>query len=195
MVARPAGFTSDPDERSLFTYYPGMSGINPRAAAVTRNRNHTITAWVHRPDDRAEGAILAMGGRFAGWTLFVKDNLLVYEYNYVELERYVVTSRSEVPVGSSVLQMRFDLTGRLQGTAALLVDGSEVGRGEIPRTCPVTTGLEPLDCGQDTQTPVSGSYQSPFRFSGTIDRVEVEVRGRRPRADTAGDGRVALGLE
>ena len=43
--------------------------------------------------------------------------------------------------------------------------------------------LEPLDCGQDTQTPVSPAYPSPFRFTGTIHQVRLEVHGKDPIAD------------
>jgi arylsulfatase A-like enzyme len=180
------------DERSVFTYYPYMAGIHPQLAGPTRNRSHTITAEVVRPDAAAEGVLLALGGRFAGWTFFVKDNRLVYEYNFVGVERFVVTSSVEVPVGESTLQMRFDLTGRLQGRATLLIGGEVVGAGDIPRTCPITTGLEPLDCGQDTQTPVSPDYESPFRFEGTIKRVVLEVVGKQPRTDAEAETRAAL---
>lgn len=177
---------------SRFVYYPGMSGIHPQAAGPTRNRNHTITAEVIRPDTSAEGVLLALGGRFAGWTLFVKDNRLVYEYNFVEVDRYVVASDEELPTGRCSLAMRFELTGRLKGRAILLVDGREVGRGDVPRTCPTSTGLEPLDCGQDTQTPVSDSYRSPFTFTGTIERVVLEVHGKQPVSDSDGDERAAM---
>lgn len=180
------------DGPSRFVYYAGMSGIHPQAAGPTRNRNHTITAEVIRPDSHTEGVLLALGGRFAGWTLFVKDNRLVYEYNFVEVDRYVVTSDEELPTGRCTLGMRFELTGRLQGRAILLVDGREVGRGDIPRTCPTSTGLEPLDCGQDTQTPVSNAYESPFTFTGTIQRVVLDVHGKQPVTDGDADERAAL---
>ena len=176
----------------MFTYYQGMSGIHPVAAGPTRNRNHTITAEVDRPDAGTEGVLLALGGRFAGWTLYVKDNRLVYEYNFVELERTVVTSEAELPVGPSKLAMRFSLTGRLQGRVTLFVDDEVAGTGEIARTCPVMTGLEPLDCGQDTQTPVSPAYESPFAFTGTIHRVVLEVQGKEPQVDLAAEERAAL---
>lgn len=179
-------------DATRFVYYQGMSGIHPQMAGPTRNRSHTITAEVDRPDAACEGVLLALGGRFAGWTLYVKDNRLVYEYNYLDIERYTVSSETEVPVGRSQLSMRFEMTGRLRGRAVLLVDGREVGSGEIDRTCPITTGLEPLDCGQDTQTPVSPAYQSPFAFSGTIDRVVLEIHGKGPSSGGGLGDRAAL---
>src|SRR4029450_6614072 len=103
--------------QTVFTYYAGMSGIHPIAAARTWACNHTITAEVERASASEEGVLLALGGRFAGWTIFVKNNRLVYEYNFVEQERFVATSTAEVPIGTSTLQMRFDLTDRARGRA------------------------------------------------------------------------------
>jgi arylsulfatase len=183
------------DPGTVFTYYPMMSGIHPQAAGPTRNRNHTITAYVERPTADAEGVLLALGGRFAGWTFFVKDNRLHYEYNFVEMERFKVSSDTELPTGASELAMRFELTGRLQGVTTLLCNGEEIGRGPIGRTVPVFTGLEPLDCGQDTQTPVSPDYESPFAFTGTIDKVVLETFGKEPRRDEAAEERAALAQE
>ena len=34
---------------------------------------------------------------------------------------------------------------------------------------------ESLDVGEDTGTPVSRSYDVPFRFEGTVRRVDVEL--------------------
>ena len=192
---RGVGRTTRQAGPNRFVYYPGMSGIHPQAAGPTRNRNYTITAEIDRSDASEEGVLLALGGRFAGWTFFVKDNRLVYEYNYVELARYVVTSEVELPVGPCTVAVRFELTGRLRGRAILLVDGAEVGRGEVASTCAVTTGLEPLDCGQDTQTPVSTAYESPFRFGGTIKQVVLEVHGKDPVADPDAEGRAAMGAQ
>ncbi len=180
---------------SRFVYHQGMSGIHPQAAGPTRNRSHTIIAEILREDAGDEGVLLAVGGRFAGWTLYVKDNRLVYEYNYVELERTVVTSEIELPLGACTVAMHFELTGRLTGDATLTVDGVEVGRAHVPRTCPVTTGLEPMDCGQDTQTPVSPAYESPFAFTGTIKRVVLEVHGRGPADDRDAAQRAAIGQQ
>jgi arylsulfatase len=161
----------------LFTYYPGMSGLHPMVAARTVGRSHTITAEVDRTDPSQAGVLLAIGGRFAGWTFYVQRNRLVYEHNYVGLERYVITSDTEVPIGPCALGMRFERTDRLAGNVTLLIDGAEVGKGEVAKTC-LITGFEPLDCGQDTQTPVSPAYDSPFRFTGTLKKVVLEVFGR-----------------
>ena len=59
------------------------------------------------------------------------------------------------------------------------MNGEQVGQGEIPRTIPhvIETSGEGLCCGYDSGLPVTSSYTAPFRFTGTIKQVVVEVDG------------------
>jgi arylsulfatase len=49
-----------------------------------------------------------------------------------------------------------------------------VGRGRIPRQVPGRFS-ESLDVGEDKMSPVYEGYRDrlPFRFTGTLDRIEV----------------------
>jgi hypothetical protein len=78
-----------------------------------------------------------------------------------------------------VLQFSFRRTGEHQGVGTLFVNGEEVGRGEIPRTIPgvIETSGEGLCCGYDSGLPVTERYRAPFRFTGRLSRVIVEVAG------------------
>jgi hypothetical protein len=54
----------------------------------------------------------------------------------------------------------------------LQVDGKTVATGRIERTLPFRVSAdETLDCGDDTGTSVSGDYQVPFKFTGTLEKV------------------------
>ena len=58
----------------------------------------------------------------------------------------------------------------------MTVDGKEVARGRIERTVPLRFSLdETFDVGEDTGTPVSLSYDVPFKFTGTIEKVVVNL--------------------
>jgi len=59
----------------------------------------------------------------------------------------------------------------------LRIDGALVGQGGIARTIPavIETSGEGQCCGYDSGLPVSASYESPFRFTGTIKQVVVET--------------------
>jgi arylsulfatase len=77
------------------------------------------------------------------------------------------------------LGFRFDKDGEHRGTGTLTVDGDPVGGGEIPRFTPVRFSVSGagLTCGVSGGLPVTESYPPPFRFTGVIDRVVVEVDG------------------
>jgi arylsulfatase len=47
----------------------------------------------------------------------------------------------------------------------------------------IETNGEGLCCGYDSGLPVTPDYDAPFRFTGTIDRVVVEVADVEPAAD------------
>jgi hypothetical protein len=54
------------------------------------------------------------------------------------------------------------------------VDGQQVAQGRIDRTIPIRISLdEGLDVGEDTGTPVTPSYDVPFKFTGKIEKVTI----------------------
>jgi len=176
-----------------YVYYPGMAPQFEYTAVNLKNRSHTITAEVEIPEGGAEGVLLAHGSWFAGYSLYVKDRRLVYVHNYLGLEEHRIVSTAEVPAGRVVLAFRFTRTGEHRGRGCLLVDGREVGAGEIPRTIPavIETSGEGLCCGYDSGVPVTPDYVSPFRFTGRIARVVVET-GEPGAADDGAALRAAL---
>ena len=79
-------------------YFPGA----PVAALVapnTYNRPHTITAEVEVAPGQKNGVIVAQGGRFAGWSLYVKDGVGKYCHNYFDLEYSYVEASEKLPAG------------------------------------------------------------------------------------------------
>jgi arylsulfatase A-like enzyme len=179
-------------DRKVYAYYPGTSRMPGSAAPPIRNRSHTIQVRVDIPEEGAEGVLIAHGGRFAGYALYIKDNRLVYDHNYLGIEHYMVSSDRDVPAGPSVLEYRFEKTGEHQGIGRLFINGEKVGETIIPRTIPVSYGPEGLDIGRDSLTPVSEDYTSPFKFTGVLEKVEVTVNGQ-PHLDPKGDFQAALG--
>jgi arylsulfatase len=171
--------------RSRYVYHAGAGEVSSAVAANVLNRSHTITADVVIPDGGAEGVLLAQGGRFAGYSFFVKDDRLHYVHNYVGLEEHTVTSSVELPVGAVTLRYEFERTGPPDfaagkgspGIGRLYIDGSKVGETEIPVTVPLAFALsgEGLCAGWDSLSPAASAYSDEFRFSGTIRQVVVEL--------------------
>jgi arylsulfatase len=147
-----------------------------------KGRSKTITAEVQIPAGGANGVILAQGGRFGGWSLYMQDGKPAYVYNWVGLERYTIAAANPLPPGKAVIRLDFayDGGGRGQGgTATLLVDGSKAAEGRIAKTNAfIFSTDEGSDVGADEDTPVTEAYVAGVksRFSGTIEKVVVEVK-------------------
>ena len=179
-----------PGVRTRFVYYPGMARVERQSSPNITNRSYTITAEVTIPEGGAEGVLLAAGNRFGGYTLFVKDSRLVYEYNFGEV-RYVIRSDAEVAAGPHAYRFEFSKTGRHQGRGRLLIDGETVGEGDLPQTWPFVAAQAGLHCGRDDGSPVSEQYAVPFAFTGTLHRVVVELADDQQR-DPAVEQRAAM---
>ncbi|MBW2061844.1 MAG: hypothetical protein JRI95_09820, partial [Deltaproteobacteria bacterium] len=111
------------------------------------------------------------------------DQHLHYVHNFLNIERYKITSEIEAPTGSCALGFEFEKTGTEKlgagGIGRLCLNGKLAGAGKITRTSVVRYHLadDGLCCGYDSQTPTSEDYDSPFRFSGKLKRVIVNVNG------------------
>lgn len=179
--------------RKRYEYRPGGSSVPENIAVNVRDRSHHIVATCEIPEGGAEGVVLAHGSYFGGYSLFVQDGLLQYAYNFVGMNEYRIKSNVPVPAGRVTLGYEFTKTERFQGTGALYINGEKVGEGELPRTIPYRIALagEGLCCGFDGGLPVTRDYKAPFRFTGTIDRVIVDVTGE-PFRDAEAERRIAM---
>ena len=63
------------------------------------------------------------------------------------------------------------------GRAQLYVDDQLVAQAEIPVTVPIAFNPGGLTCGSNPGAPIVADYQSPFRFTGTLHQVTVDVSG------------------
>ncbi len=172
-----------------FVYYQGAAPQFEYTAVNLKNRSHTIAAEVEIPAGGAEGVLLAHGSWFAGYALYMKGGHLHYVHNYLGLAEYRISSTEPVPAGRSVLTFRFERTGEHRGRGTLRIGDRTIGAGEIPQTVPgvIETSGEGLCCGYDSGLPVTADYRAPFRFTGRIVQVVVEVDDG---ADVAADAKL-----
>ena len=123
----------------------------------------------------AEGVLLESGARFGGYILYVKDGRPVYEYAFSERERVTIVADAPLPAGRSTVQYQFKKTGPRRGTGTLIVNDDVVGTATLPKTWPTVGVTAGLRCGRGGPAPISDGYPSPYRFTGTIYRVVVEL--------------------
>ncbi len=166
--------------RTSLTVHQGMTGMSENVFINVKNRSHTITADIEVPQGSADGVILAQAGRFGGWSLYLKDGKPTYTYNWLGLEQFTVTGQQSLPPGKATVRFEFAYDGGgpgKGGTGTLLVNGQNVGTGRIDKTqCCAFSADEGADVGADEGTPVAEAYTVPFRFTGKIADVTVELR-------------------
>ena len=146
-----------------------------------KNRSHTITAEVETPEQGAEGVLLCQGGRFGGWSLYLKEGRPTYTYNFLGLEKFTVAAPEAVPAGKATIQFAFTTDGGKPGaggTGTILVNGKKRAAGRIDRTQGFFFSAdEGADVGVDEGTPVTDDYKErDNRFTGKIRKVTVELK-------------------
>ncbi len=179
-----------------YTYYPPMTQLPAQAAPALGGRSWDLAATVDRPAG-AGGVLYATGTENSGFSLFVDDGHLVFDYNCFG-DHHVVRSDRPVPAGPSVLGVRLRREGR-GGRASLVVDGRECGQVELPFVMAVISSIGP-SIGVDHGSQVSPLYSGPSRFGGDLHRVDIQLLQRvdpsgaadEDAADAAADRRRTL---
>jgi arylsulfatase len=180
-------------KRERFEFRAGGGSLPGAVAPNLRGRTHYITAEIDG-DGSADGVLVAHGAYFGGYALLVRDRKLHYVHNFVGVEEYWLSSEVEIPAGKVTLGFEYTAgRERFRGQAALYINGEQVGERELPRTVPLTISLagEGFCVGYDGGLPVSRSYQSPYRFTGTLERVTIDVTGE-PYRDRVAEERIAM---
>ncbi len=168
---------SDKDA-STYTYSAGATRISETAAPPMKNTSWTLTANIMSEGEKTEGVIMAFGGVAAGMVLYLDDGVPVFDYNFFE-KHTIVKGDGPIPSGKSVVSVDFDFQGKERGGPAVItlaVDGKEVGSAKTDGTVGYRFGLDTFGIGEDSGQPVTFDYKPPFRFTGEIETVTVELK-------------------
>ncbi|HEY1278396.1 MAG TPA: sulfatase-like hydrolase/transferase, partial [Acidimicrobiales bacterium] len=155
-----------------YTYYPGTTEVPERLAANVHAVSYKVLADVEF-DAGSEGVIFAMGSRFGGHSLFVKDGTLTYAYNFLGIPpetRISAPSPRSGPhiVGVEFTKERMGDHHESYGPLKLYVDDQVVAEAEL-RTMTGHFSLcgEGLCIGYDSGDAVSSAYSGDrFAFTG-----------------------------
>ena len=171
-------------DKKEFTYYaPGAVRIAEKASVPVKGRSHKIETTIDLKGDE-EGVIVSCGGMTGGYSMYIKDGKLHFDYNFLDGVHYHLTS-PKLPKGSTDLKFNFILDrskidGTLKpwsGTGELYVNGEKVDEDYFGMMHISTYSLaETFDVGMDSGTQVDKDYEgSPFVFTGKLDKVVVTL--------------------
>jgi arylsulfatase len=166
--------------RKTFMYNTPLVALPEGSAPDLKNKSFTITANLDVPPDGGDGMIFTQGGITAGWGFYVLKGKLVGLHNYIGLQRYRVVSTENVPTGKATLTFDFKYDGGGMGkggTITLLTNGKKVGEARVEKTAGFKYSLyEGQDVGEDSGSPVDFDYTPPFKFTGKIDKVTLDLK-------------------
>jgi arylsulfatase A-like enzyme len=97
--------------------FGGMGRLSENSVLNVKNRSHAVTAQIEVPDGGAEGVLVAQGGAYAGWSLYLLEGRPVYCYNVFGLRRFKIAGEDRVGAGEHQIRVEF------------AYDGGGVGKG------------------------------------------------------------------
>ena len=167
--------------RTRFVYNAGLTRLPENAAPHTIGRSFEIDAEIVVPETGADGVLVAHGGRFGGYSFYVRDGRPVFHYNAIGERQYRIVGDKPLSAGPHMLKAVFKADSKVRGAGGTLiisVDGKPAGQGRIDNT--IMTWIshsEGFDVGSDTITPVSDEYSvRTSRFTGVLTQVVFTLR-------------------
>jgi arylsulfatase len=160
--------------------FAGMGRLSENSVVSIKNKSFSVTAELEIPERGANGVIIAQGGRFGGWSLYVTDGKVKFVYNVLGIQEFATVADTAVPAGTHQVRMEFAYDGgglAKGGDVTLYHDGSVVGTGRVGATqAMIFSADETTDVGYESGTSVSPDYTTQSsRFTGRINWVQIDL--------------------
>jgi arylsulfatase len=160
--------------------FSGMGRLSENSVVNIKNKSFTVTAEVAIPDTSVEGVIIAQGGRFGGWSLYVTGGKAKFVYNVLGIHEFSTEADRAIEPGTHQIRMEFAYDGgglAKGGTVTLYYDGTSVGTGRVDATqAMIFSADETTDVGYESGTSVSADYDlHSSRFTGKINWVQIDL--------------------
>ena len=173
MADGQGGINKRPVRRN-YRLWPGLERVPSDNSPQLMNTGHRISAHFTVPTGGCEGVLIKDGDAWAGYSMFIQDGMVCFRYHF-PMEPHEIRARVDLTPGDHVLTWEFTKSTRTGGSAELRFDDTLVGSVEIPRMIRGWMPFNGMDVGCDNGAPVSPSYSSPFRFTGTIKWIDVDL--------------------
>src|SRR5262249_32700804 len=157
-----------PKPRARYTYWGAGISVPSVSAAPMLGRSFTVDADLDLPTTPATGTLLALGGKFGGWSFYIIDGVpsAVMAASHLPRDQFTVSAGRRLPSGKVKVEYEFRYQGGLNAGGEMMIraNGEEIGRGPIARTISkLPEQTESLDIGFDGDTPVTtGRGSQPF---------------------------------
>jgi arylsulfatase len=164
------------ERQGHYVYYaPGATHLPYAAVAPIYGHSFTMIADLDAPE-AAEGVIAAQGGLAGGFALYVVKGYPVFVHNNLGYSIYELKSDSPLASGHTTIRVDYALKPDTSATVKMYIGQKKVAEGTFPNTEGFTSGVdEVFDVGEDTGSAVNPAYTAPFPFTGTLNKVMVDI--------------------
>lgn len=178
MDAKSVGRPDVMGDRTSVVYGQGMKGMGVDVFISTRNTSYTITSEIEVKSN-SNGVMVCQGGRFGGFSFYLKNGKPVFTYNYLGLQSFDITATQALMPGKHIIvyDFRYDGSGLGKGgIGTITVDGTKVAEGRIDKTQPGMFSVDDLaDIGTDEGTPVA-DYGGHAKANYKVNKVAIATR-------------------
>ena len=111
--------------------------------------------------------------------IYVEGSRPIFHYNWFDEKRDVVRSKSAIPAGKATVRVDFAYDGGgagKGGKVSIFINDKKVAEGRINKTVAGRFDIDTFGIGEDTGAPVTFDYSPPSSFTGTIQRVTIELK-------------------
>lgn len=143
-------------------------------------RSFSVDADLDLTNPQSSGVVMAVGSRFAGWSLFLDHGRPTFTYARSTQADQVtrVEASSQLSGGKTKLRLTFDTKGIGQPADVTISSGpNTLAHGRVPATFFVAGGSgEMLDVGRDTGVTVT-DYATPHgEIEGDVTHVQLNFK-------------------
>jgi hypothetical protein len=161
-------------------FFPGMGRLSENSVVSIKNKSFSVTAEIDVPAGGVDGVIIAQGGRFGGWCVYMKDGRAKFVYNVLGLQEFATEASQPIPEGTHQVRVEFAYDGgglAKGGGVTLYYDGEPDGTGRVEATQPmIFSADETTDIGRESGTTVTADYTAQTsKFTGTINWVQLDL--------------------
>ncbi len=166
-----------PEQRKRYDFWGKDISITALRNPVWAGRSYTLEADLALDKPDASGVIMAVGSRFAGFSLFLDQGrpAFVYARSTNPAHIYRIAANQPLPAGQARLYLRFDAEGPGKAGRVTIRQGDIVlAEGGISETFLSPSGLtETLDIGRDIGVTVTDYQTSHGALDGDVRHVSI----------------------
>lgn len=152
-------------------FYNNPSMFHNSIAPDIRNMSFEMDAEIYRLSTDCNGVIVAHGNQTGGYTIFIKNNQLYFDYNVSGQKHFIIKGSNPLPSGHLTVGFHMVKQDDGYGIGKLFVNNKEIAREKVGYLSGLGYSRGMFCLGCNANSSISEHYRAPFYFNGQISKV------------------------